>query len=193
MVIDTGTNSEIPEIKKYLKYSAGIKDNNGHGTHITGIIAAKACPGVEIISCYGWSYLNSIDCLERAIRMRIDVINYSMGGKYPDDAEIALIKRLDKNGTVIVAAAGNDNFDIDIVPFYPASYNFSNIIAVGALMSNGSRANFSNYKETMVWELGYKVKSFDKDGSMKELSGTSQAAAVHTSRIVEEWCSKQSL
>ena len=52
-----------------------------------------------------------------------------------------------------MAAAGNDQTDNDLMPFYPASYNLPNIIAVLATDHNDQSASFSHWGKTSV-DLG---------------------------------------
>ncbi len=193
MIVDTYINSNIPQIHQYINPNSpiGVPDKQDHGSHIAGIIAAEACPGVEIIPCIGaFDYHNDINCLKLALYLKVDVVNFSMGGYSPVEEEFNAIKALDIAGIQVICAAGNDNFDIDpdIKPYYPASYDLSNITAVGALLSDGQKADFSNYGQRVVWENGVHIKSFDRFGRTMLMSGTSQATAVYTSKIVREFC-----
>ncbi len=193
MVIDTGVNPNLSQIKPYLRdYRVSeIVDEIGHGTHIAAIIANKACPGVEIIPCRGHdldSSRLSNRCLEKAIYLGIDIINYSMGGETWNLEENQLIGRLSKLNVILVASAGNNGQDLTKTPFYPASYKFPNIIVVGSLDEQNKPLSHSNYQNNMVWELGYKVESLNQHGEYVRWTGTSQAAAIHTSKIVGQWC-----
>lgn len=191
MIIDSGVNPTIPEIRPYLRFydPVAIKDWNDHGSHITGIIAEAACPGVEIIPCKGaWDLKASNDCLQHALNLNVDIINFSMGGDYPEEEEFKLFKQLEAKGIIVNAAAGNDGRALFVKPYYPASYNLGNINIVGALNVKGERASFSNYTGFMVWEPGVNIYSFDRYGITIPLSGTSQATALHTARMVRKWC-----
>ena len=193
-VVDTGVNPDIPIIRRYLRLynPQTIKDPVfDHGSHIIGIIANAACPGVEIIPCKGNNdVLASNACLRHALNLNIDIINFSMGGYYPEDEEKSLFGQLSDQGVKINAAAGNENVPLFLTSYYPASYPFKNINIVGALKDNGERADFSNYKDDMVWEPGIQIESFDRFGGKIKFSGTSQATANHTARMVREWCQK---
>lgn len=192
MIIDTGVNRFIPQIHPYIQLygQTDTWDLNNHGTHLAGIIATKACPGVEIIPCYGaWEFENSNKCFKLALKLDVDIINYSMEGPIFQNEEAKLLKKLERANIKLIACAGNEGLDLEKHPIYPASYPFRNITIVGALSIKGLEMPFSNYnKEGMVWELGEKVKSFGKYGQEMEMSGTSQATAIYTSKLVEKWC-----
>ncbi len=77
-----------------------------------------------------------------AIRSKVDVINMSLGWPAQVDSEIIrkMIAIAQKNGIVVVAAAGNDSTDSLIMPcVYPG------VICVGAHSNDGSLSHFSNY------------------------------------------------
>ena len=191
MIIDTDLNSSIPEIRRYLRFydHTVTPEDNDHGSHIAGIIAQAACPGVEIIPCRGaWDVKASNKCLQYAMDLKVDIINYSMGGDYPEPEEAFLFKKLESKGIIVNTAAGNSGRALFVKPYFPASYNLGNINVIGALTENGERASFSNYQVNMIWELGVCIESFNKYGNKVKYNGTSQATAVHTARMVKEWC-----
>lgn len=191
MILDTDVNSNIPEIRRYIRFYGHTvtPEDNDHGSHIAGIIASAACPGVEIIPCRGaWDVKASNNCLRYAMDLKVDIINYSMGGDFSDPEEEFLFKMLESNKIIVNAAAGNGNRALFVKPYYPASYESSTINIVGALNVGGSRASFSNYGNNMIWEPGVDIESFNKYGNKVKFSGTSQATANHTARMVKEWC-----
>ena len=75
-----------------------------------------------------------------------DVANLSFGGSFGlssgfEDAIQAIVDA----GVVVVAAAGNEGFDNDLIPFYPASFEIDGLIAVAASNDDDLMASFSNY------------------------------------------------
>ncbi len=68
------------------------------------------------------------------------------GGGYSQ----ALKDAIDASDAVVVCASGNNGKNNDTIPFYPASYSSSNIIAVAATDHNDNLAHFSNYGSTSV-------------------------------------------
>lgn len=158
---------------------------------------------------------NTIKALRYAIDLKVDFINYSGGGSNSNPEEKKLIEEAQKKGIVVVAAAGNEHEDLDKdCNYFPACYN-TNVIMVGNLEVNregpklikdpGWRAlaeaanmveelskvkskpsDTSNFgKRVTVWEEGTNVMSTLPGGRTGPMSGTSQATAVHTGKLVK--------
>ncbi|MBT6324537.1 MAG: S8 family serine peptidase, partial [Bdellovibrionales bacterium] len=136
-------------------------DDKGHGTHISGIIAASAndigvrgvAPFVKILpvkiikkreNTSGTSSFTDrvAKGILYAVKMKAKVINLSLGWPKVLDTKYVreAIREASRNGITIVAAAGNNNSNQAI---YPCAY--SEVICVGATTINGSIARFSNY------------------------------------------------
>jgi subtilisin family serine protease len=207
-VIDTGIDPSHPYLSKRLfvphgnsgllnfgmDFSKNRKskyrptDTHGHGTHVSGIIRS-VFPKVKILtlkyynpSASGTDNLNStIDALRYAVDMNVDIINYSGGGPEPALEELRILKRAEKKGILVVAAAGNERSNIDLKrnAYYPASYGLSNIITVTAHDQSGSTLSSSNYgrKSVDISAPGYRIKSALPHGRSGFLTGTSQATA----------------
>ncbi len=204
LIADTGVSKRIRlKYRKFLSKedlkSKALDDWHGHGTHIFGIIAEKSCRGVQLIPCVdfklgkkGDALQTDFKCLAQAIRQKVDIVNYSAGGRSYYAKEHQLVKILNGMNTTIVTAAGNDSASIfSEPPYYPAAYREPNIVAVGSIMPTRERAPTSNYgKNTMVWEIGHKVYSFNIHADRVIMSGTSQATAAHTARLVAFFCNK---
>lgn len=213
-VIDTGfdfesTWSRTPHLKKprACKYGhkdftgLGLQDSHGHGTHIAGLIAQyadKANYCLVILKYYHTetaptdNLKNSILAFQRAIDLKVSVINYSGGGVEKSEAECRLMKKALNMGIVVVAAAGNEGVDINKKPYYPAMCD-NRIIAVGNLENNGMYAKSSNYSngvelkaKGMVYEKGVRALSTLPNNSDGLMTGTSQAAAIRTGKIVKD-------
>ena len=140
-------------------------DDNAHGTHCSGTIAAVGNNGVGVAGVnwnariMGCKFLDSggsgstddaIECIEYAITKGADVMSNSWGGGGFSQALADAIEDANSAGILFVAAAGNDGSDNDAFPFYPASYDNTNIIAVAATDHNDGMASFSNYGRTSV-------------------------------------------
>lgn len=169
-VLDTGIDYTHPELAS--NYAGGYDfvngdndplDDNGHGTHCAGIVAAEdnsegvigVAPESEIyalkvLNKRGSGYTSNIIlgvqwAMEGPNGIEGDsddaeVISMSLGGgnysqAFNDALEAALV-----NGTLPIAAAGNDGVN---AVFYPA--NYSSVIAVSATDSGDNLASFSNY------------------------------------------------
>ena len=167
-------------------------DTMGHGTNIVGIIDDQLkktnlnyC--IVVIKYYsvnqsGEMNLNaSIKAFQYAVNLNVDYINYSGGGDNFSVEESNVVKKyLDKGGRLI-AAAGNDGRDLTLGSYYPAMYD-KRIIVVGNRTADGVRSVLSNYGSPVNrWEVGENVKAYGIT-----LTGTSQATAAATGKIVSE-------
>lgn len=165
-------------------------DDNGHGTHVAGIIAAQGLNGsvkgvapdssiyaVKALDSDGEGYTSDIiSGIDWAIQNNMNIISMSMG---TSDSSTALKNAIDtaySNGILIVAAAGNDGnasgtgTNIE----YPA--NYSSAIAVGAVDSNNSRAYFSSTGSKLeVSAPGVDIISTCLNNGYEKMSGTSMA------------------
>jgi subtilisin family serine protease len=131
-----------------------------HGTAVAGVIAAAAngAEGVGIapdakIMAVRWLESGpwedecaqtslAIEAIHYAVDNGADIINASWGGAGDDpDLEDAIQYAADHD-VLFVAAAGNEGTS---TRHYPAAYDQSNLIAVGAIQPDGVLADFSNY------------------------------------------------
>jgi subtilisin family serine protease len=158
-VVDSGIDMRHPDLKnaiaEYKNFLTGSdKDFVGHGTHVSGIIAATANNGVGISGVCGGKVL-ALKALPRdgqefdapsyyrALRYVIgkaQVLNLSLGGE-KDPAEIDILRDVIASGVVVVAAMGNE-YDEGNPVEYPAGIR--EVCAVGATDELDKRAPFSN-------------------------------------------------
>lgn len=172
-VIDTGADLLHPELTPALDlardYDFVSNDNeandlNGHGTHVSGIIAAASnnatgvagtAPGVKIvpIKVIGrstGSNADFIDGLYYAADLGVDVVNISLGATAAEigaSGRALMQEAVDyahARGVVIVSAAGNEGRN-DI--YYPAACD--HVICVGATDAADVLATYSNYGSQM--------------------------------------------
>jgi len=168
-------------------------DLHGHGTHIAGIIA-KLAPRAKL---HVFKYYNpkasgeenlqsTINALAYAIKLGVDIINYSSGGPEASKKEKYLFDLAEKKGILIVSAAGNEGQNIDKKgrEFFPASYQNKNIITVGAHDDDLRPLKSSNYGKLSVdlFAPGKKILSSLPNNRRGYLSGTSQATAFVSAR-----------
>lgn len=201
MVIDTGVYPHM-DFRHHIKEDINgfhYKDNNGHGTHVTGLILKDTCSQIELISCKytegnsKGSFLAAIQCFHRAIKENIKVINFASYGKTFEPIEFYILKQIEKKGIILVTAAGNDNKYLGSPCYYsfPACYMLQKMIIVGALNNRHKRSSISNYGlPGMYWELGeyiYSTLPYNRFGYM---SGTSQATALATNKILKNICKR---
>ena len=198
--------------------NTSISDNHGHGTHVSTVIHQHVThiylnessslseqyhllhtkmPYCQLILKYydPSSKVDSlqaeIEAFEYAIKMKVDMINFSSAGKHLSAIESVVIKKALDAGIKIVVAAGNAAANIDVEPYYPAVLD-PRLNVVGNLNKEDIRAPTSNYGEKVnTWEHGTEVYSMLPEGKLGKLSGTSQAAAVKSGKIIRELLSKR--
>ncbi|MET9314801.1 S8 family serine peptidase [Kribbella sp. NPDC003505] len=198
-VLDTGVDAGHPDLAGRLVagYNATSTtrpnpvDDNGHGTMVTGIIAANTNNGVGVASV-GWSakampvkvagangIANDLDIVEGidwAIMHGATVLNLSLASPGDNPVLRDAIKRAIAKGVVVVAAAGNDG---SAVLQYPAAY--PEVIAVGATNAGGVLTDFSSYGDWVdVAAPGWDVVSTNLRTSSQYAycSGTSCSAPI---------------
>ncbi|MBM7855196.1 subtilisin [Desulfohalotomaculum tongense] len=200
-VIDSGVDLDHPDLRGNIKGGVNIlepaekpDDDNGHGTHVAGTIAAEdnnkgvigAAPtvnlyAVKVLDRSGeGSLVDIIKGLEWCINNGMQVVNLSVG---TDTDKLSLRKAVQKaaeRGVILVAAAGNDgtNNSVD----YPGAY--PEVIAVGAIDKRGRISSFSSRgPEVTVVAPGSEVYSTFIHQSYQRQSGTSMAAPHVTGLI----------
>lgn len=210
-VVDTGIDPIHPFLEKNIFVEQGRVDENnfgvdfskdkkgkgapldqhGHGTHVSGIIKS-IYPDVKILAlkyynptASGIDNLNStVEALRYAVDNNVDVINYSGGGPEAAVEELRILKEAERKGILVVAAAGNEESNIDDKKkaYFPASYGLKNIITVTAHDEDLKILSSSNYGRASVdiFAPGYRIKSSLQNGRAGFLTGTSQATAFVT-------------
>ena len=184
-----------------VNHDANPMDDNGHGTHTAGTIAAVGNNGIGVVGV-NWNakilackFLNAagsgsdagaIECFNYLIALKqrgenIRVSSNSWGAYRGSSISQALKNAVDAAGNagiLNVFAAGNDAANTDNTPFDPASFPSSSVVSVAASDQSDNRAGFSNYGATSV-DLaapGVSILSTVTSGTGYDyLSGTSMA------------------
>jgi subtilisin family serine protease len=191
-VIDTGIDLKHPDLQANIKggYNAinplkSPNDDNGHGTHVAGIIAALnntigvigVGPNIDlyaikVLNANGSGYLSDvIEGLDWAVANGMQVVNMSLGTSQDVQSFHDAIVSAYNAGVTIVAAAGNSGGTVS----YPAVY--PEVIAVSATDQNNQIASFSSRgPEVDLAAPGVNIYSTYKGQSYATLSGTSMAA-----------------
>jgi subtilisin family serine protease len=189
--VDDDSNGFIDDC---FGWDFGDKDNDPnpdpglfHGTHVTGIIAARqngegvvgVAPDVSIMALKGFrglgaSLSDTLSAIDYAVNNGAQVITMSLGGNVPCNEDSSIAKAIENAvnaGVFVVVASGNTGPG----PVTPASCQFS--FTVGATDNTRTLAGFSSYWQDMVDVVapGSEIKSTSID-EYANLSGTSMAA-----------------
>ena len=162
---DNDGNGYVDDIYGYDFYYGDERpfDDNGHGTHVAGLIS-----GFQTGAAYGVAQImplkigagaaidraTIVECICYAIQKEAYIINLSMESARPSKAIEFMIERAQEKGILVVAASGNGHqgkgLNLDSTPRYPAAYETSNILSVGASDEFGELTSYSNFGETSV-------------------------------------------
>lgn len=194
-VIDTGADYRHPDLRQSLMRGVNFvhrgmlpHDDNGHGTHIAGTLAAAnqmygiigVAPRalihpVKSFDENGAAYVSDIiHGIEWCIRNGMHIINMSFGMKSRSKSLLQAMTQAYQSGVTVVASSGNDakRKSID----YPARY--SQTISVGATDRSRRIAPFSNRGQFVdIYAPGEKIVSSWIKGKYREMSGTSMATS----------------
>lgn len=136
-------------------------DDNNHGTHISGLVAAKK-DGVGMTGVAPTAKIMALKILDRGgfgkIRDEINAINYavangakiinvSLGGLQLNEEELNVIRAAEAKGVIVISAAGNQaRPQVD----YPARFANEVGIAAASIQRNQQFSDFSNRAGTEV-------------------------------------------
>ncbi|WP_049970618.1 S8 family peptidase [Haladaptatus cibarius] len=193
-VVDTGIDADHPDLQANLGngktyHGSSWSDENGHGTHVAGTIAAvnnysgvgsiapdATLHAVKALNSYGsGSYSDIAAGIEWAANQGHDVINLSLGGSKSATIESA-VEYAYSQGSLLVGAGGGSGPCSESCVGYPAAE--PEVIAVGATNENDGRASFSSQgPEIELAGSGTDIYSTYYDNTYETLSGTSMATA----------------
>lgn len=194
-VLDTGVDHNHPDLKGNILpginlvepgKSAQDDSQNGHGTAVTGILAARGNNGIgvsgvlrharvlpiKVLNKYGET---DVELLAKGINVAIDrgakIILMSVSSLSYSKSLTAAIQRAEASGVVVVAASGNEANRVA----YPAAY--PTVIAVGAVKGNLKPLYDSNTgPELNLVAPGFNIYTTKPKGKYGAFSGTSAAA-----------------
>lgn len=194
-VVDTGVDPAHGDLAgalvpgfDTLATAVGTVDENGHGTAVAGVIAARsdnrigvtsACGGcslmpVKVIDASG---LGDSDHIATGIVWAVDhgarVINLSVVLDGPQQRVEDAVRYAHDRGVVVVAAAGNDGGSS---PTYPAAY--ADVIGVAAAQEDGTLYPWSQHGPWVDVAAPGCTPSTSRGGAYTMFCGTSSASAV---------------
>ena len=181
----------------FTNNSAEIKDEQGHGTAVAGIIAAEGNNSVGISGVMWRASLmslrvldntgtgdvaNAVQAIDYAVTHGAQVINLSWGTSGESAALKDAIERALRRNVVVVCSAGNSGKDLDANPYYPASFGLKDLITVAGTDNFDQPASWSNYgaRTVTVAAPGTDILTTQINGAYRTVTGTSAAAPVVT-------------
>lgn len=218
-VLDTGVDYTHPDLvgkvllgKNTVANTFDPFDDNGHGTHVAGLIAAKAanaaygegvCPNCKILAIKvldaqqvgtfydiadGLAYART--WIPPAGTPALKVVNISFTGPYSQTVA-AQVLALKTAGKLLVAAAGDDNLSTTAKAHPGADPNTG--LRVMATEQNDCRAWFSNFSPTTapgqynIAAPGWRIPSIEAEGGYATRSSTTAASAVVAGAAALTW------
>lgn len=192
-VVDTGVNMSHPDLSENVKAgfdaiseAEGVTDDNGHGTHVAGIIAALdnivgvvgVAPEAHIYAVKSFDSRGKgmtsdiIQGIEWCMTQGVHIINMSFGTSDSGKALQLAIQKAAESGILLVAASGNTGGENSVL--YPA--RDPHVVAVAAATEDCQIAAFSSRgPEVDITGPGADIYSTYKERRYKTLSGTSMA------------------
>ena len=193
-IIDSGVDTHHTDLDGH--YAGGLDtyagdddpdDQDGHGTHCSGLAAAETDNGVGVAGagdttrflayrCGNASFPTSalVAAIHNARERGAQVLSMSWVSSFADPAIKSALQQAADAGCVLVAAAGNDGSSTKA---WPAAHPF--VIAVGASSATDARASFSNWGDWVdVAAPGQAIYSTWKGDAYKYMSGTSMATPI---------------
>ena len=192
-VLDTGCDLDHPDLSNnllegfnFVKPNTTPADDNGHGTHVTGILVGHdnqigmvgVCPKAKVrpVKVLDKNGNGNMITVAQGIKWAADngcnLITMSLGCPFKVQEVRKAIQYASQKGSICFCAAGNAGLTKEI--FYPA--NYPETISVGAIDQSFKRANFSNTGQNLDFMApGVDILSTVPDNWYATFSGTSMA------------------
>jgi len=168
-------------------------DDQGHGTHCAGIVAAQGNNGVGVAGV-AWrgvkimalkfltatgsgSSSDALSCLNYALEKGVKISSNSWGGGGSSEVMRQALEQAQEDGHLFIVAAGNDANDNDASGSYPCAYDTDNVLCVASTTYTDAMSSFSNYGTSSVdvGAPGSQIMSCKMGGGYVAKSGTSMA------------------
>jgi YD repeat-containing protein len=171
-----------------------IRDEQGHGTAVAGIITAAGRRASETAGSAAWAatlmslrvldatgtgdVAAAVEAIDYAVAHGARLVNISWGLESESLALREAIARAGQRGVTVVSSAGNGGRNIDAQPYYPASYNMPHLISVAAADSSDNLASWSNWgmPQVTIAAAGVDIETARMGGGEQRVTGTSAAA-----------------
>lgn len=200
-IVDTGVDYNHPDLKNkvlkelgynFINNSKDVMDDNWHGTHVAGIIAAETGNNIGISGAAGFTNVKIIpikaldqngqgssDIIAKGIRYAADkgadVINFSVGFSVKDAYISEAISYAKSKGAFIVVSSGNDNINCDNT----SPSGDEGAYTVASVDGGNNKSQYSNYGNSVkIAAPGEEILSTVPGGGYEYRSGTSMAAPL---------------
>ena len=193
--IDDDGNGFVDDVNgaDFVNRDGDPSDDNGHGTHVAGILAARGANRVGVtgvaqrarlmvLKALGADAVGSAETMAEAVRYAVangaKIINMSVSGPGRSQAFEEAVQAASDAGVLMTVAAGNSGHDLDVMPEYPASFPASHVIAVAATGRTGKLIGISNrgVGTVDIAAPGQGIVSTAKGGDYEIRTGTSMAS-----------------
>lgn len=174
-------------------------DDDDHGTHCAGVIAATADNNLGIAGVASKANVKimplkilggrdgttstdiAVKSIQYAMNMGVDIISASWGAVDEFEEDVTLLNAIKNSGILFVAAAGNEGKNNDMIKTIPACYSYlDNVISVASIDCDGFLSDFSNYGSSVNIVAPGNMIASTIVGSYAYMSGTSMAAPMVT-------------
>ncbi|MDF2879964.1 MAG: peptidase in kexin sedolisin [Clostridiaceae bacterium] len=200
-IIDTGIDLNHPDLivaggVSMVDYTTSYNDDNGHGTHMAGIISAQdnntghvgIAPGASIyaikaLNSKGDGYvLDIIKGIYWAIDNDMDIINMSLGdSKIKCEEYEKAVNLASEKGIIVITCSGNEGNALHNEDKISSLAKYAGAIAVSSIDKNDNIANFSSTgKEVDFTAPGVDIASTFINSSYEAHEGTSISSAYVT-------------
>ena len=204
--VDDDLNGFVDDIHgwDFVNNDNNPNDDHGHGTHVSGTIAAVGNNGIGVAgvswsarilplkfldSGGGGTTANAIRAVEYATLMGVKLTSNSWGGGGFSTALRDAIQAAGNQGILFVAAAGNNGSNNDTFPHYPSNYDLDNVISVASTDRFDALSGFSNYGPVTVdlGAPGSDILSTFPNNTYGTISGTSMATPHVSGAVCLTW------
>ncbi|RNB89841.1 peptidase S8 [Brevibacillus fluminis] len=196
-VVDTGVDASHPDLAgrvlatgyNTVAGNTNTFDDDGHGTHVSGTIAAVANNGIGVTGVAGSANVRILPIkvlddngegtalqiaqgVDKAVELGADIINMSLGGLGRSRLLEESIHNATQKGVLVVVAAGNETDDAE--GYAPAS--FADVVTVASVDKENMPSYFSNYGSPIDMAApGENILSTVPGGEYDSYNGTSMA------------------
>ena len=193
--VDDDRNGFVDDVHgaNIISPRASANDDEGHGTHVAGIVAARAgnatggvgiAPGARImaVKVLDANRAGNSSLLARGIRYAIDhgarILNISLNGDGTSPDLDEALRYANDNGASVVTSAGNNSRNLDLSPSYPASSPLPAVLSVTAIEPSGSLLSVANrgLNSVDIAAPGASILSTARGSRYEHRAGTSMAA-----------------